>query len=286
MRLAVEEFLSAEATKRTDKWEQEIRGVVDLMDNAAVAGVIPAGPDLVTRQMDLISTMHSFRAASLDDPILPEETRPTLDFPDQYNAGAVDREGWFQDSMQLAREGDWRPLMDYFDKFIRQNVYFGLNVNFGFKSEPYDDTQAVLGEDIVQDAWLKTVEHFHRLNFPNGYNFYGWFRRLAMNRAIDLVRKRPPFEELSLEGRLIEDKDVPVASDQPDILRAIAIRKAILGMDSPQQRQVLILKFFSGYSNRVIGDMLGITEGAAKSLQHRGLATMGRILTRRYMGQP
>jgi len=29
MRLAVEEFLSAEATKRTDKWEQEIRGVVD-----------------------------------------------------------------------------------------------------------------------------------------------------------------------------------------------------------------------------------------------------------------
>ena len=49
---------------------------------------------------------------------------------------------------------------------------------------------------------------------------------------------------------------------------------------SPDQQQVLTLKFVFNFGNAEVGTILGKTEGAIKSLQHRALATLQRRLTK------
>jgi RNA polymerase sigma-70 factor (ECF subfamily) len=49
---------------------------------------------------------------------------------------------------------------------------------------------------------------------------------------------------------------------------------------SPEQRQVLTLKFLFGFGNAEAAGILGKSEGAVKSLQHRALASLERQLVR------
>ena len=45
---------------------------------------------------------------------------------------------------------------------------------------------------------------------------------------------------------------------------------------SPEQQQVLTLKFVFNFANAEVGTILGKTEGAIKSLQHRALVSLQR----------
>ncbi len=286
MRLAIEDFLAYEAQK-SDPWEQEVYRTIGLIDNAILEGRIPADPHHVVRQLDLMSTIHSFTATSARSPQPAIKLkRPLLDFPERFSNGEVDRDNWFNQAITQAKEGDWRPFLDYFDKFIRPNMYFALETNFGFS--PDAGIQSTTEEDIAQIVLMRVAQHFQRLDFPNSYMLQGWCRRVALNEAVNISRKKPPFEELSLEEMLIGDEDLPVVLTDlmgSDRERARTIRSAILKLDSEEQRQVLILKYFCGYSNRTVGAILQKNEGAIKSLQHRAQAQLGKIISRRYINR-
>jgi RNA polymerase sigma-70 factor (ECF subfamily) len=47
---------------------------------------------------------------------------------------------------------------------------------------------------------------------------------------------------------------------------------------SPEQQQVLTLKFVFGFANADVAKILDKTEGAIKSLQHRALASLQKQL--------
>jgi RNA polymerase sigma-70 factor (ECF subfamily) len=48
---------------------------------------------------------------------------------------------------------------------------------------------------------------------------------------------------------------------------------------SPEQQQVLTLKFVFNFPNAEVATILGKTEGAIKSLQHRALVSLQKQLT-------
>ena len=50
---------------------------------------------------------------------------------------------------------------------------------------------------------------------------------------------------------------------------------------SPEQQQVLTLKFVFNFPNADVAKILAKTEGAIKSLQHRALASLQKQLTQR-----
>ena len=50
---------------------------------------------------------------------------------------------------------------------------------------------------------------------------------------------------------------------------------------SPEQQQVLTLKFVFNFSNGDVATILGKTEGAIKSLQHRALVSLQKQLEQR-----
>ena len=75
----------------------------------------------------------------------------------------------------------------------------------------------------------------------------------------------------------------------PDSANAVVQALAYLGDTSmltlierlsPEQRQVLTLKFVFRFSNREAAAILGKAEGAVKSLQHRALASLQKHVTR------
>ncbi len=47
---------------------------------------------------------------------------------------------------------------------------------------------------------------------------------------------------------------------------------------TPDQRQVIVLKFLEDWSNVDVAEVMGKSVGAVKSLQHRGLAALRSLL--------
>jgi RNA polymerase sigma-70 factor (ECF subfamily) len=62
-------------------------------------------------------------------------------------------------------------------------------------------------------------------------------------------------------------------------LRAECLSEAMEQL-TEDQRRVILLKFMEGLSNRETARVLAKTEGAVKSLQHRALAALERVLKR------
>jgi RNA polymerase sigma-70 factor (ECF subfamily) len=79
----------------------------------------------------------------------------------------------------------------------------------------------------------------------------------------------------------LTDRD-PV--DDVDLARAVDRRlaaeclSAALGHLTEDQRQVILLKFMEDMTNVQVAEILGKTEGAVKSLQHRALAALRRAI--------
>jgi RNA polymerase sigma-70 factor (ECF subfamily) len=64
------------------------------------------------------------------------------------------------------------------------------------------------------------------------------------------------------------------AADRHDVRRTW---EAVFHLTDEQQ-QVISLRFIAGYSIAEVARTLGKTEGAVKALQHRGLASLRRLL--------
>ena len=79
-----------------------------------------------------------------------------------------------------------------------------------------------------------------------------------------------------MKESLIDAGENPVRQAERQIA-AEQIRVALRTL-TPEQQQVIVLKFLEGLSNKEVAAILGKTEGAVKSLQHRALASMQRTL--------
>src|SRR5438477_9860095 len=83
-----------------------------------------------------------------------------------------------------------------------------------------------------------------------------------------------------------EDVPEPIGSEEPsaelEAMQSIG-RQSMLELIeklSPEQQQVLTLKFVFNFPNAEVATILGKTEGAIKSLQHRALVSLQKQLTR------
>jgi RNA polymerase sigma-70 factor (ECF subfamily) len=132
-------------------------------------------------------------------------------------------------------------------------------------------------EDLTTQTFLRMLESIGRFRWQSA-PFSAWLFRIAHNLAMDHFRARRRWQPE-------EDVPEPPGSEEPSAeaqaMHAIG-RESMLRMIeslSPEQQQVLTLKFVFNFSNGEVATILDKSEGAIKSLQHRALASLQKKIS-------
>jgi RNA polymerase sigma factor (sigma-70 family) len=128
-------------------------------------------------------------------------------------------------------------------------------------------------EDAVQDALAVAWQSFDSLRDPS--KFGGWFDRIVVNNCRDRLRRRGTVRFIPLA------LDVDPAGRDP--FQAFLERDAILaGLDrlTPDERIVVVLRFWADLPLEAIADRLDWPLGTVKSRLHRALGRLRTTLDR------
>jgi RNA polymerase sigma-70 factor, ECF subfamily len=130
-------------------------------------------------------------------------------------------------------------------------------------------------EDLLQGVFVKVIEALPRYR-DRGLPFGAWLFRIARNAAIDFARARPNHQTLSLAEDHLDEGREPAAVAELRADRRLV--REVLELLTPDQRDVLVYRFFAGLSPREIGALMGKREGSVRAIQFRALATLRRRL--------
>ena len=173
-----------------------------------------------------------------------------------------------RDLVERAQRGNRAALEElYLIHFDR--IYSYLHLSVGSRHD---------AEDLTTQTFLKMLESIGRFRWQS-VPFSAWLFRIAHNLAMDHFRSRRRWQP---EEEVPEPSGSEETSAEEQALASIgdASLMELIARLSPEQRQVLTLKFVFRFSNGEAAAILGKTEGAVKSLQHRALASLQKHVTR------
>jgi RNA polymerase sigma-70 factor, ECF subfamily len=172
-----------------------------------------------------------------------------------------------------AQQGDRGALEDlYLIHFDR--IYSYLHVSVGNRHD---------AEDLTTQTFLKMLEKIGKFRWQSA-PFSAWLFRIAHNLAMDHFRATKRWQP---EETPPEPEPDDATSAEAGALESIGRRSMLELIEnlSPEQQQVLTLKFVFNFANAEAATILGKTEGAIKSLQHRALVTLQKQIENREAGE-
>lgn len=125
--------------------------------------------------------------------------------------------------------------------------------------------------DIVQETAYRSFLKFHTLNELK--LFKTWVMKITINCAIDLLRKNKKVIHLNTEvAEFVSNskEDIPLSLTLQDLLESI----------NEDEKTVILLKYYQGYTFNEISDILNTPLSTVKSVLYRGLQKL-RKKTRR-----
>ena len=185
-----------------------------------------------------------------------------------HSGHAASDNGQIQDLVERAQLGDRSALEElYLIHFDR--IYSYLHMSVGSRHD---------AEDLTTQTFVKMLESIGRFQWKS-VPFSAWLFRIAHNLAMDFFRARRRWQP---EEEIPEPPGAEENSAEEQALASIgdASLLELIARLSPEQRQVLTLKFVFRFSNGETAAILDKTEGAVKSLQHRALASLHKHVTR------
>ncbi|MCJ7785157.1 MAG: sigma-70 family RNA polymerase sigma factor [Desulfobacterales bacterium] len=145
-------------------------------------------------------------------------------------------------------------------------------------------------KDLAQDVFISVFESIKDLK--EEIKFDGWLTQITLNHCRNrwkYLKRRQYFSSDSLDDPIeTEDGSVPRAvydpSDNPEILfekKMIQqwIQRGLLKLKE-DQRELLVLREFQGFSYEEMSESLGLPEGTIKSKLHRARMDLKEVLER------
>jgi RNA polymerase sigma-70 factor (ECF subfamily) len=189
--------------------------------------------------------------------------------PIRERTPARESPGHIRALVERGRKGDRDALEElYLIHFDR--IYSYLHVSVGDRHD---------AEDLTTQTFVKMLEKIGTFRWRSA-PFSAWLFRIAHNVAIDHFRSRKRWQP---------EEEVPEApgSEEPsaevEAMQTIGRESMLKVIErlSPEQQHVLTLKFVFDFPNADVAAILGKTEGAIKSLQHRALASLEKQIARK-----
>jgi RNA polymerase sigma-70 factor (ECF subfamily) len=115
-------------------------------------------------------------------------------------------------------------------------------------------------EDVLQTVFLRVltrIEQDEAARWPAAY-----FRRAAVNAAVDLLRRRVVHAETPYEDA------APHAAVEPALLLKEQLRRAIATLD-PEDATLFLLRFVEGLTNQELADLFGLEKNNVAVRLHR-----------------
>ncbi len=133
-----------------------------------------------------------------------------------------------------------------------------------------DDDAAA--EDVVQEAFASLQAHLDELREPDQALRY--LRSSVLNGSRSVLRRRQTARQRAVPGdaRPRTPESLAVLGEEHR-----AVIDALAALPS-RQREVLVLRYWSGMSEAEIASLTGLTVGGVKSAASRGMDTLERHL--------
>lgn len=137
-------------------------------------------------------------------------------------------------------------------------------------------------DDIVQETLISAAGSISSLRAERDGAMPNWLLTIARHKVADNYRRSQTRSQALPDGEpaagiSAEGPDVPEIVAQRD--RDRRLREAMRELTADQE-EVLVLRFVLGFDSAEVAAITGRTPGAIKALQHRGLASLEKLLVR------
>ncbi|MEA1961576.1 MAG: RNA polymerase sigma factor [Bacillota bacterium] len=134
-----------------------------------------------------------------------------------------------------------------------------------------------LAEDIAQEAFAASIDKFDQLKNPD--KFLPWITSIALNIAKTLVKRGKrvtPVEDIDSCIKFFPGDDFPIEMvDRKEM--QIVVQNAIAKL-SPQEQNVVIMRYYLDMKDKDIAQALGVTVGTVKKVLFRAKAKLYKDL--------
>jgi len=142
-------------------------------------------------------------------------------------------------------------------------------------------------EELHQQTWLSVLEHIEKFSpSSSGGGFKSWLFRIATNKANDTWRSRSR-EKVAKEGlRLVTDEELPAADHRLESLDNEAKLKRAIDSLPENQKQVVLLRYYSNMKFVDIASMLGCPLNTALGRMHKAMQKLKQVMESEVRSQP
>jgi RNA polymerase sigma-70 factor (ECF subfamily) len=169
--------------------------------------------------------------------------------------------------LEKARSFDQEALGKIYDRYS--------DALYAYAYKHVGDPQ--LAEDLVAEAFQRFLKALKSGGGPTDH-LQAYLYRITHNLITDTFRREPP-PPLELQEDRLSQEDQEPAEIVSEMQEIDLVRRA-LHLITPEQRQVIVLRFLEGWSTPEIAQAMEKSIGAVKAQQHRGLAALERILNK------
>jgi RNA polymerase sigma-70 factor (ECF subfamily) len=183
-------------------------------------------------------------------------------------------DGSHADVLRRAKRGDQHALEVLLESHLTM-VYKFVSMKIGDRHPDVDD--------IVQETLIAAANSIRNLRSEDEPAVKSWLLTIARHKIADHFRRAPAGANQPLDGLNVAQISAP-GQDVHEVVaerdRARRLREAMRSL-SADQEEVLVLRFVLGHSGEEVAAITRRTLGAVKALQHRGLASLKRLLASR-----
>ncbi|MDD5145102.1 MAG: RNA polymerase sigma factor [Candidatus Pacebacteria bacterium] len=148
----------------------------------------------------------------------------------------------------------------FYDKHVKKIF------NFIYYKTHHKET----AEDLTQETFMKALDSFKNFDLKKG-KFSTWLYQIARNTVIDFYRTKKNFVNVDdvwdLAGKENILRDLDVSGKLKDVEKYLAKLK-------PEQREIVILRVWEGYSYKEIAEILGKNEVNCRVVFSRTIHTL------------